>query len=448
VKEICNFYVSKCTGKYEDNKAAARYIHNMAEEIMGQLAGVANEIQRSKGQPELYQALLDEWNDNFPPSLGAIGTPKNISLLVANQTKEIDLLRNELGIQVSKRENDVAEILRSMDAQLQAYKVSIMNERRHQKIIDKETSEENEMRIKSLEKSHSAEVDALTKEHLKQTKAQSKAHDLRILEVQQIIQHQQDQIKAITEAHSVELDKVKQSKDRKYLKLLDKYDQLKAAYKDLLSLLNDDESEHSLPSVLRDQTDDDMDESIGLHEDADVVDLALKNYQRSRQERIEKEKASKLNAKRNKSVGKSKSTEGIDVASRDREDADTSSRSNPTDPHKGIYRQLKLQIDQLSTALKASQGTINSLNYDLKVVISDNSLYANRIVECEKINESLRRALSARLQENGLVVPESYHTLEPTGKILCHTPHFLRTDKSGPLGNEVDLSAYLNAGIF
>ena len=39
VREICLHYVKKCSGKYENNKAAARYVHQMSSEILFQLAG-------------------------------------------------------------------------------------------------------------------------------------------------------------------------------------------------------------------------------------------------------------------------------------------------------------------------------------------------------------------------------------------------------------------------
>jgi len=40
VREICLHYVKKCSGKYENNKAAARYVHQMSSEILFQLAGI------------------------------------------------------------------------------------------------------------------------------------------------------------------------------------------------------------------------------------------------------------------------------------------------------------------------------------------------------------------------------------------------------------------------
>jgi DNA polymerase-1 len=78
VRDICLHYVEKCSGKYENNKLAARYLHQMAEEVLGQLSGVAAQIKRHEAEPEVFQALLDEWNDAFPASLGSMGSPKQV----------------------------------------------------------------------------------------------------------------------------------------------------------------------------------------------------------------------------------------------------------------------------------------------------------------------------------------------------------------------------------
>ena len=63
VREICLHYVEKCSGKYMDNKAASRYVHQMAEEVIQQLSGVTAQIRRHENEPEVFQALLDEWNE-------------------------------------------------------------------------------------------------------------------------------------------------------------------------------------------------------------------------------------------------------------------------------------------------------------------------------------------------------------------------------------------------
>lgn len=188
VKEICLHYVQKCAGQYSDNKAAARYVHQMAEEIIFQLGGVANEIKRTRGEPELYQALLDEWNEHFPASLGAIGSPKAIAQLVASQSKEIQRLKMELETEKINRENDVSGILRSMDAQLHTYRTSVMNDRKQQKNLydhqladrddkAKKMKDSYELQIENIQDDHKCSMSALQKEYEELLKKCRDDHD-------------------------------------------------------------------------------------------------------------------------------------------------------------------------------------------------------------------------------------------------------------------------------
>ena len=63
VRKICQHYVRKASGKYINNVTAARYIHQMAEDVLSQLADVSAQIKRHESHPEVYQELLDSWNE-------------------------------------------------------------------------------------------------------------------------------------------------------------------------------------------------------------------------------------------------------------------------------------------------------------------------------------------------------------------------------------------------
>ena len=240
VKEICLFYVKKCSGRYEDNKAAARYVHQMAEEIITQLSGVAGEIKRNKGEPELYQALLDEWNENFPQSLGAMGTPKSIATLVSSQSTEIGDLRSALETERSKREKDVTEILRSMDAQLQAYKSSVMSERRHQQLAAQQQKENYDLEMKRLQDKFRADLDRMASNQVKEIKKSTASYENRVLEAQSKIQELQSQLELQQQTHQAELEALRRSKDKKYAKLDVKYNKLKEKYVEIVSQLNEE----------------------------------------------------------------------------------------------------------------------------------------------------------------------------------------------------------------
>lgn len=176
VKDICLFYVKKCSGKYDNNKLASRYVHLMSDEILKQLAGVAAQVKRYEQDPEIYQSLIDEWNESFPSMLGEIGTPKSVALKLTKQTKEIADLKEALLFEQNRSEKDVADVLKSMDAQLQAARVGIMSERKqlnatHQHQIDTFMKEINERDIELqnittlLSNKHEVAVHKIQSEH-------------------------------------------------------------------------------------------------------------------------------------------------------------------------------------------------------------------------------------------------------------------------------------------
>ena len=55
------------------------------------------------------QALIDEWNEAFPKSLHAIGSPKAIAL-VKRQEQEIIELRAALNNERDNRDKDVGDV--------------------------------------------------------------------------------------------------------------------------------------------------------------------------------------------------------------------------------------------------------------------------------------------------------------------------------------------------
>jgi hypothetical protein len=172
VRKICQHYVHKTSGKYTNNAAAARYIHQMSEEVLSQLADVAAEIKRHESSPEVFQQLLDDWNEVFPPTLGEIGTPKAIASKLKSQAVQIEELRLSLEELKSMRDQDLNGVLRSMDSQLQSSRDSVANERRqllfaHSKEVSALNDKlarivaENEENLKSLAKSYKSTVETL-----------------------------------------------------------------------------------------------------------------------------------------------------------------------------------------------------------------------------------------------------------------------------------------------
>ncbi len=236
--------MKKCSGKYEDNITAARYIHQMAEEVISLLAGVAGEIKRNKSEPEVFQALLDEWNENFPPSLGALGSPKAIATIIANQSTELNDLRAALDKERNRRDKDVSEILRSMDAQLQAYRNSVMSERRHQAAQEQQQVEEYERTITDLRSSARDNEDRMKFAHHNETQQLRGSYEEQLQGANKTVEKLKLRLHDnVTQCNS-RLEKIRSSKDRKFEKLLSKYRVAQDKYYQLACTVQDD------PSVL------------------------------------------------------------------------------------------------------------------------------------------------------------------------------------------------------
>ena len=156
VREVCFFYVRKCSGKYENNRVAARYVHQMAEEILSLLGGIITEIEKRKEHPEILQSLLDEWNANFPASLRSYGSPKAIASLIEAQSKELSSLRSDLAAERLQRKAAEEQLSDAVIEQLQSYKKSFLVERK-----------ERQMAAESAESEHGRELAAMHEKYIK-----------------------------------------------------------------------------------------------------------------------------------------------------------------------------------------------------------------------------------------------------------------------------------------
>ena len=108
------------------------------------------------------QDLLDEWHKHFPPSLGAIGTPRHVAATLERYTKELMDLRNELEAERAKRAQEVAGVLKSMDAQLQASSLGVMSERRKLSYAQQQQTKDFECALKDAEAQARAKLAAFT----------------------------------------------------------------------------------------------------------------------------------------------------------------------------------------------------------------------------------------------------------------------------------------------
>jgi hypothetical protein len=124
----------------------------MADEVISQLAGVASQIRTARdNQPENLQELLDEWNKHFPPSLGAIGTPKVVAETLSRQSQELNDLRNELEVERANRAQEVTDIMQSMSIQMHASCEGVMSERQQLSLTQQRQNIDHENKVQNIE---------------------------------------------------------------------------------------------------------------------------------------------------------------------------------------------------------------------------------------------------------------------------------------------------------
>ena len=191
----------------------------MAEEVINQLAGVAAQIRSAReNQPDNFQELLNEWNENFPKSSNFYGSPKSVAATLERQSLEMEELRYKLKSEMCSREEEISQIMMSVNMQLNASCRSVMTERhqatltqlhndaRHKKYIAAAKSEFDlaksrcsdsyditlmKMQSKNAELEHEAKKSNAAFEA--EISAQQLAHDC--------------ELKSITKLHQIEHDK-------------------------------------------------------------------------------------------------------------------------------------------------------------------------------------------------------------------------------------------------
>ena len=165
IRLICMHYVNKCSGKYQDSKTSSRYVHQMAEEVLSQLAGVSSEVDVVGANVELMKQQIKEWEDNFPSTLTEIGHPKAIAYFISKQKKKISDVTMKLDAEKKAHDKDVNDVLRSMNVQLQAARNSTFLERQQLSLSHQHEEEEHRQQMLIKEHQHQRDIETLRKEH-------------------------------------------------------------------------------------------------------------------------------------------------------------------------------------------------------------------------------------------------------------------------------------------
>jgi chromosome segregation ATPase len=171
-------YVDKCSGKYENNPAAARYVYQMAREIIQQLDGVSAQIQWHEQQPKIFETLLNEWNRFFPASLGKHGTPRAIALKLHSQNQELESLRNQLEHLNGMKKKDINDVMKAADAQIHASRVAAVYEHKSLLQMQEKIKREYEDILEHEREEHAKAIRKLAEEHrLEELRIQQRCDD-------------------------------------------------------------------------------------------------------------------------------------------------------------------------------------------------------------------------------------------------------------------------------
>ena len=220
VRDICEHYVGKCSGKYENNKVAARYVYQMADEVISQLSGVAAQIREAhNSQPDNLQDLLNEWTQHFPPSLGALGAPKTVAAILQKQTQELEQLRNERELERSDRAQEIADVMKSVNIQLHASCEGVMSERRQLTFVQQQQMADFEMQAQSASAESNAKLESLRATYDAKIQRLQDAHQKQYMEASSLATRLKAELSADKLAHTAEkaeADRIRKSENEDY----------------------------------------------------------------------------------------------------------------------------------------------------------------------------------------------------------------------------------------
>lgn len=108
---------------------AARYVHQLAEEVLSMLSGIASEVQVQQDISKIAKHRFEEWDKNFPAVLKEIGGPDDIANFIMEKEGELKRLQLELDAERADKDKDLENVMRSMDYQLHASRNGALSER-------------------------------------------------------------------------------------------------------------------------------------------------------------------------------------------------------------------------------------------------------------------------------------------------------------------------------
>ena len=192
----------------------------MADEVINQLAGVAAQIRSAQNnEPDNMQELLDEWSIHFPPSLGAIGSPKAVAATLQSRTQELKELRDELEAEKVNHSREISEIMKSLNIQLHASCEGVMSERRQQLLTYEQQNADFDRQIRNAKLENDSIVGRLKFDYESEVSRIQDEFNKKILEKSNIAAQLKLVLKEAKESNileRLEADRIRQSENEDY----------------------------------------------------------------------------------------------------------------------------------------------------------------------------------------------------------------------------------------
>jgi hypothetical protein len=115
--------------------------------------------------------------------------------MLERYTKELADLRNELEAERAKRAQEVAGVLKSMDAQLQASNLGVMSERRQLSYAQQQQTKDFERALKDAEAQARAKLTALAQTYEEKARRTQEEHNRRLREVMKMTESLQEELR-------------------------------------------------------------------------------------------------------------------------------------------------------------------------------------------------------------------------------------------------------------
>lgn len=152
------YYIEKCSGKYENNVVAGRYVYQLAQEVLSLLSGIRDEIEMHQEIRKLAEERLNDWDRNFPQALKVIGGPKEVANRLIEMQNEINKLYRIIEDYEDQLKDEKMKMKSTIDDQLYLSSVGVMREREQMNDEVNKIRHEYEQRKKLREEKYSEEI--------------------------------------------------------------------------------------------------------------------------------------------------------------------------------------------------------------------------------------------------------------------------------------------------